>query len=749
MIALRGLALALLLLLPAHFAIAADSHSLVRVHEDGSGLARSLVREAHDIAAYQPGGWIDLVVTGEEAAALTSRSIPYTVRIESLDEPFQKLRDVAEFGAFHTYAEMEAVLDSLATLYPSIAMRVDIGDSFEGREIWALKISDNVALTETEPKVLYTGCHHAREIMTPEIPLLFARHLLENYGIDSQISGLVDDREIWIVPMLNPDGHQHVVDHDPWWRKNRRPNADSTTIGVDLNRNYGFMWGVDDIGSSPDGSSYTYRGEEGFSEPETRAVRDLMRTYDFSFALHFHSYGDWYLYGWGHERLATPHQDVFVAAGDSMTAANGYAPGNAYNNLVYITNGGSDDWAYADTIGRSRCFSFTPEVGSSFAISADSIAFHYAENLPAMMFALRHAADPLRLGLPGPPAIDPLPVDDDGNYTVSWARGDGDTNITSWELLEMTGAATGIDSAESGMDNWITSSWTLDPDRKHSGAFSFLSGGAENENRIMEARHPLHVFAGDSLTFWTRWRMEEESDYWFVEVSTDGGRSYRPVEGSITTNSDPNGNNPGNGMTGSSGWVRAAFDLSSFIDSEIRIRFRAWTDEVISLRGVNIDDIRPVRLFASMDTLGSALAGASFPLSGREDGTYHYVVRGMDDEGNRGYPSPIRSVLVQTITAIAGGTASNTWLGLNSPNPFNPETTIRFSLSKGSVTFFEIYDIAGRLVRTLLEQSLPSGEHEITWNGTNDNGDPVSSGIYLSRLRSGKFDETKRLVLLR
>ncbi len=749
MIALRSLTLTMLFLIPAGFEAAADTHSLIRVHEDGSGLARGLVRESHDVAAYHPGEWIDMVVTGEESAMLTSRGIPFAVRIESLEEPFRQLRSVEEFGAFHTYTEIEAALDSLATLYPAIAMRVDIGDSFEGREIWALKISDNVALTEAEGKVLYTGCHHAREIMTPEIPYRFAEYLLDNYGSDPEVTSLIDDREIWIVPILNPDGHQYVVDVDPWWRKNRRPNPDSTSIGVDLNRNYGYKWGIDDIGSSPDGSSGIYRGTAGFSEPETEAIRNLMQTYDFSFALNFHSYGDWYIYGWGHKRLATAHQDLYVAAGDSMTAANGYAPGNPYSNLVYIVNGGSDDWAYADTLTRSRCFSFTPEVGSSFAISADSIDFHFAENLPAMMFTLRHAADPFRLALPGPPAILPLPVDDDGAYTVSWNRGDGDTNVVAWELLEMTGASTGLDSAESGMGNWVSSTWTLDTDRKHSGLFSFRSGSGDNENRIMEGLHPLQVVAGDSLTFWTRWRMERDLDYWFVEVSTDGGRSYLPIEGSITSNSDPNGNNPGNGITWTSPWIRAAFDLSAYAGSEIQIRFRAWTDELISLGGVNIDDVHPVRLFASIDTLGSALPGSIYPLSGKVDNTYHYVVRGIDDEGNTGYPSPEQPVVVQTATTISDGLLHKNWLGLNSPNPFNPETTIRFSLSEEGEIFFEIYDIAGRLVRTLLDGSLPSGEHEVTWDGTNDNGDQVSSGIYLSRLRSGSFDQTKRLVLLR
>ncbi|MFH1279837.1 MAG: M14 family zinc carboxypeptidase [Candidatus Eisenbacteria bacterium] len=732
-------------------ASAEEIYGVLRVHEDGSGIVRQIVREPWDIASYRAGEWVDLVVDRAERAEIEARATSVEVLREDLNASFEELRGTAEFGQYHTYAEIDAAFDSLAALYPTLVQKIDFGDSHEGRNLLALKISDNVGVSEGEPQVLFMGCHHAREVISVEMPFLFAEYLLDNYGVDPDVTALVDDREIWIAPLINPDGHQRVVNGDTFWRKNRRNNGDGT-YGVDLNRNYPFAWGYDDIGSSPYTSSETYRGPSAGSEPELQAVMGLFQANAFIMALSFHSYGRVYLYPWGYIALPTADNEIFAAAGDSMAAGNGYDHGNYYSGTIYSTNGSSDDWAYGDST-KAKCFSFTPEIGDEFDTPESMIPVHFADQLPAMLFVARAAGDPYALDRPGAPLLAALPDDDDGNYLVEWTRGDGDTAIAAYELLEMTGEEFVLDSAEAGIGNWNTDTWTWNNEKFHSGQWGFYSGTGNQYTAILESKYPLGAQAGDSLVFWAWWRLEADWDYWYVEASMDGGKFWNTLPGSYTTNYNPNGNNIGNGITGSSSgnFYRMAFDLSPLAGESVKVRWRYSTDQLTYLRGVQIDDIENVRLFANADTLSSVIAGESYPVTGRTNGDYSYQVRGRDQQGTFGYWSNITGLTVNAIdTDVAAGTTFfRTALAGNAPNPFNPVTTIAYTLANDGPVEIEIVDVSGRTVRSLVRGVRSAGAHRVVWDGANDAGREVASGIYFTRMRAGGAEETKKLVLLR
>jgi len=183
-------------------------------------------------------------------------------------------------GAYHSYGELESELKQLAAGYPSIVRLSSLGQSLEKRNIYALKISDHPGQRENEPKVAFLGCHHAREWISVEVPLEIASYLIRNYENDERVKAIVNSSEIWIIPLVNPDGLDYSILNYRLWRKNRRLN-DNGSFGVDLNRNYSFYWGADDLGSSPLPSSETYRGEQPFSEPETSAIRDLFLNVNF------------------------------------------------------------------------------------------------------------------------------------------------------------------------------------------------------------------------------------------------------------------------------------------------------------------------------------------------------------------------------------------------------------------------------------------------------------------------------------
>src|SRR4051795_7517543 len=158
-------------------------------------------------------------------------------------------RAAADFPAadsrYHNDAEMRAQIDATIAAHPDLISRTTIGTSYEGRELWAVKISDDVGVDEGEPEVLFTAGQHAREHLTVEMALYLIDELTGKYATDPRIKGIVDSREIWIIPDVNPDGSEYDIDGGSYhsWRKNRQPNAGTPAVGTDLNRNWGFRWG--------------------------------------------------------------------------------------------------------------------------------------------------------------------------------------------------------------------------------------------------------------------------------------------------------------------------------------------------------------------------------------------------------------------------------------------------------------------------------------------------------------------------
>lgn len=303
---------------------------------------------------------------------------------------------LGSMGGFCTLSEMENHLDNMATKYPHlVAEKVSIGTTHEGRQIYMVKISDNPNTDEAETKVLYTGMHHAREPIGMQQMLFFMYHLLENYYSDSYIHQLLDTTELYFIPCLNPDGYEFNRQMSPqgggMWRKNRRPNPDFS-YGVDLNRNYGYMWGYDDIGSSPNTWSETYRGPSPFSEPETQAIRDFTLQKHFPVVLNYHSYSNLLLYPWGYIPDTTPDHRIFSQFATKLIMDNAYNTGPA-SLMLYSVNGNSDDWMYADP-AKPKMFAYTPEVGSQddgFWPTIDRIIPLCQEQVSANFLAARFA----------------------------------------------------------------------------------------------------------------------------------------------------------------------------------------------------------------------------------------------------------------------------------------------------------------------------------------------------------------------
>jgi carboxypeptidase T len=328
------------------------------------------------------GGMMEFVAGPREVEKLQMENVPFEVVVNDLVREYEERQarephSILAFGSgsmggHYTYVEVLRVLDSMRTLYPSlITVRDSIGRTQEGRGIWAVKISDNPAVNEPgEPELLYTGLHHAREPMGMMSCLYYMWWLMDNYGTNSEATYLVNNRQMWFIPVVNPDGYVYNQSTNPsgggMWRKNRRNNG--TSYGVDLNRNYGpyYMWNSQIVpnGSSTDPTSDTYRGPSQFSEPETQAIDNFMRAHTVKACLNYHTYGNYFVYPWGYNALESADSLVYRDWAYTMTATNKFTNGTDMQTVAYGTRGGSDDYMFGDTT-KPIAYSVTPEVGIS------------------------------------------------------------------------------------------------------------------------------------------------------------------------------------------------------------------------------------------------------------------------------------------------------------------------------------------------------------------------------------------------
>ena len=274
---------------------------------------------------------------------------------------------------YHTYQEMTDELHSLQANHSDIMSLTSIGKTYEGRELWMVKLSDNVNMEEDEPGVLFMGAHHGNEWPGFEICLFFIRYMVEHYDNSStpEVRDAINSTQIYLIPMVNPDGVMADT------RKNCVPNhgpfGHSTTItsyGVNLNRNYDDPWFLAYIFpvrySLPlilSDSSFNYRGPYPFSENETKAVKNFAEAHAISISISYHSYGELIIYPWMHTTKQTPDEPLFRSVGENISSINHYYLFVKKDRLIPLyggTLGSSENWLYRE----KGTIAFTVEVGT-------------------------------------------------------------------------------------------------------------------------------------------------------------------------------------------------------------------------------------------------------------------------------------------------------------------------------------------------------------------------------------------------
>jgi hypothetical protein len=444
--AVAGLAAAALVVGPQAPFAAADSNQLFvyRVSAASDAAAQRLFHDGFDVMENRTGH--DLYVLGDTATEAKLRAAGFRptvaekVRPQSGAAPSTRLVpdapaptvapiDEKYFGGYHTVRAQYAHLDKVVADHPGLATVVDYGDSYlktrnpaTGYDLKAIcltsKQSGDCALNPAAPKprfLLMTQIH-AREIVTGDISWRFIDHLVGGYGSNAQVTALLDSTEVWVVPIVNPDGVDLVQQGGsrPYLqRKNLHGSGcasvptGSNQLGVDLNRNTSTRWGAAGVDSRPCGQTYPGTGPD--SEPETKAIEKLFRQLyadqrgpndgDAAPAttrgsmISMHSYAGMNLFPWGWSTRRSANDAALRSIAAKMSQFNGYRYGQP-GEILYNASGTSDDWSYGElgiasfTIETASCGSFTP------AYSCTGTDF--TKNLPALMYVAGKAPAPYR-----------------------------------------------------------------------------------------------------------------------------------------------------------------------------------------------------------------------------------------------------------------------------------------------------------------------------------------------------------------
>jgi hypothetical protein len=495
------------------------------------------------------------------------------------------------YEGFHTYAEVAADVAATADAHPSIVSRFSIGKSYQGREIWAVKISDNVTVDENEPEVLYDGGTHSDEHMGVEMTLKIMHWLVDGYGVDPRITNIVDNREIWIVLEVNPDGLEYDISGGRFhhWRKNRQPTPGSTAIGTDLNRNFGYRWGLEG-NTSKNPRAITYRGPRAFSAPETRAMREFLAgrvvngRQQIRTAITFHEAGRLVMWPYGYTYVDIPvdmTQDdhaALVKIGRHMAATNGYRPEQASD--LYLTSGTTRDFEY----GMYRIFSYTFELSNRDYPNQTWIAPETNRNREAVLYLAERANCPLAVLGTAVRNARCGPFDDDFEVGRGWVGNpDGTDTATTGRWARAHPAATSS-SGPKQVGNAISGSRVL-----VTGAAAGSSANANDLDGVTTVRStPVTVWpgAGQKLTFryvFAHGANSSSADH-FAAIVEDSAGAQTTVFSRSGAPTDLDG-----------AWRSASISLDPWAGTTIHLRFEAVDGGPDSLVEVEVDDVRVTR----------------------------------------------------------------------------------------------------------------------------------------------------------
>lgn len=612
-------------------------------------------------------------VTGEQRDAL--ESLGFVVLV---DDSWQKRDDPT---LFTSYPQMVAELQQMVSDHPSLTDLASYGQSVQGREIWCLKVTANPGVEEAEPEVRICGAHHGNEQMSVELNLRLAHYLLDNYGSDPDITYLVDNREIWIIPMVNPDG----VEADS------RYNAH----GVDLNRNYGYMW--ENGGAGP------------FTEPETRAIRDHATENWFTLSLSFHTSGDYVNSVWNYSPIYTEDDDVVWELTTGYAVFNGYTPIRG--------------WYWYETHGDCNDFSYGARGDIDWTIETDNFNENNVWNLnrDAMLYII----DAAGMGIHG---VVTDAVTGDPLRASVWVEGNGWPAFTDPAVGDyhkpLLGGTYDLRFTANGYEDLVIPNVTVPGGGGAVTVDAQLSpGGGHYADRVEMANvaDPNDAHQNPTLTM----SMLAAPDDVGCSLGRGGDAVLDLGPGSVVTD-------------------QAGDDIQVFESSE-----DASADGYSLYAGDSY--------MGPWTYVGQATGTASFDLDGSGISSARYLL--IQDDGDGSSNATYAGFDLDAIEVFGVSTSTPPWVAgrdvLQFPPPYpNPLSqpqplALHYELPAAARVTLEVLDASGRRVALLSRGLSPAGRHTLAWDGRDAKGRPVASGAYYLRLEACGDVVTRSIMMIR
>ncbi|MBI5404377.1 MAG: immune inhibitor A [Ignavibacteriae bacterium] len=767
-----------------------EKYSKVKIFLNSPADIQSLISKGISADEFWGGAkdGIILVLNSYEMAQLYGTGFRYQILVNDMDKYYKEMpepsaQDIAKsrelmhsdgingytlgtMKGAHTYSEIIRVLDTLTLLFPNIvSAKFSVGLSQENRTLWGIKISDNPNVNEssTEPVIYYDGLHHAREPMSSEVQLYYMYWLCENYASNPEAAYLVNNREIFFLPCVNPDGYVYNQTTNPngggGWRKNRRNNGGS--YGVDLNRNYSYGWGLNS-GSSGTPSSDTYRGPSAFSEPETQGVRDFLLLRHPKIALSIHSVAGSILNPYSYCDTAIRY-DLYADFSSDFGPTNQYLYGTVNEMLAYYSSGTTRDFMHV-----TGTYGWTVEIsGTDFWPATTEIIPLNNLNLPMMKYISWVGGAYPKMQ----------------NFSV---MGKGAASKNDTLQLKIAVRNKGLSQTSNPVVVELTTNYANAVSMVSSVNFDSIPVGQIRENTSNYFKYKILNTAniGDNMQFICKVKQAG------IVASVD---TFYVTVGNIETLFSDNAENgkgnwtiSGNGKLWDTSYISYWKGGHSFTDSRWgnssnsttnyftlnntinltgkfnpRIEYAAkWATEIgydyariqVSTNGGSTWTSLPGRFTTLLSSTPSyvglhhwcyeqvnlsAYIGQSIKIrfnyytdSGTPgDGFYFDDFRVVDYRETAAAISPVNSEIPGSYS-----------LYQNYPNPFNPETKIKFDLPKNSFVSLKVYDLLGREIASLVNEHLTAGSYEIPFSG-------VSSGVYFYKIETGNFTDVKKMIL--
>ena len=719
-------------------------------------------------------GRAQIAAVPEEIETLWANGFRPVIVLERMRDAVKSL-NLPDRGEYHSYTELTNDLQTWAATYPEITELVSIGESYQGREIWALKITDNPTIEENEPEIQWIGCHHGDETISVEVPYYMAEYLLTNYGTDPQVTWLVNEREFWIIPMLNPDGHT----------AGSRYNA----LGIDLNRDYLCPCGCNE------GSA--------FSAPETAALRDFNVGMNPVTSLTFHAGAVCVNYLWDYTYDPTPDEPMIITLSNGYASYNGYWVTNGAD--WYIVHGSCQDWCY-NTRGE---IDWTIELCDEKDPPASEIDPIFNENRDAMLYLARHSGHGIcgvvTDGETGEPVYATISIPEIGKDVYT------DPDVGDYHRMVEGGTYTVVCTADgypsqtvynvtASLDTFVVVDFALEPPPRGTIAgyvtddygsplaatveLTDIAGYSATADSATGYYEIPYVPAGfhDVRASMAGYATAEHFDVQVVDdaTTTENFALQSPLfyddfeagignwlgDWALTTSKysspthsltdSPGGDYPNYANTVTT--LATPIDLSAHEEATLSFKLTYDTESGYDYLYVEAraDEASSWQRLASYDGTQASwseevLDLASFGLAGSSALQVRFVLHSdgwvtrdgayVDDVAIFGDPS---------LTGVDGEVVVTRLLVRNYPNPFNPRTTVRFDLPERGPVDVVVYDVPGRIVRTLVRgESLEAGRHEVEWTGRDDDGAAVAGGVYFVRVTASGRTATNKMVLLK